>query len=435
MKQLYPKQREALDFLKAGLLNTGGALDSSRTGLGKTVVASHLALEMGVPVAVICPKITIPNWERELAEVGVEPLFVLNYEKLRTGRHKFLTKRGKKTFSWNLPTDTLLIWDEAHYCKSPFTQNSAMLIASVRDGFKNLLLSATACQDPTEMRSIGYALGAHSLQKAVGPKRSWFTWMAQYKCRRDVWGKWVAGPTSALKPLHEQLYATNCIRLVPDDLPNAFKENVIITEPLAFAGLKDIASFYESHGITPEIVEMYLEDGAASPHVLVEMLRARQLAEAAKVPDIIQMINDGMDEGYSLPVFVNFTDTLDALRSAFPDASVIAGGQSGAERERNVQRFQNNETKVILCNIQAGGVGISLHDEFGGHPRMSLISPTFNSKQYDQTLGRIHRAKSKSPAIQRVLVASETIEEKVVDSMEKKRVALELLHGGSESGT
>lgn len=93
-----------------------------------------------------------------------------------------------------------------------------------------------------------------------------------------------------------------------------------------------------------------------------------------------------------------------------------------------MSRFQTNQTNVILCNIAAGGVGVSLHDTMGGHPRMSLISPTFNVKDYIQTLGRVHRAGAKSPVIQRVLVASKTIEEKIIDIMEKKRISLETLH-------
>jgi superfamily II DNA or RNA helicase len=171
-----------------------------------------------------------------------------------------------------------------------------------------------------------------------------------------------------------------------------------------------------------------MENGGASPHILVEILRARQLAEAAKVPDVISMVEDANGEGYSVAVFVNFVDTVKALAASFPDASCIVGGQSAMVREENVQRFQTNQTRVVICNIAAGGVGVSLHDEHGGHPRMSLISPTFNVKDYIQTLGRIHRANAKSPATQRVLVASKTIEEKIIDSMEKKRHSLETLH-------
>jgi hypothetical protein len=384
---------------------------------------------MGVPVAVICPKIVIPHWERELAEVGVKPIFVTNYEKIRRG-NSFVTKKGKTLFTWNLPPDTLLIWDEAHKCKAPFSQNTQMLVAAKTQGFRNLLLSATACQDPTEMRSIGYVLGVHSLNNAAGGLHSWFSWMKQHGCRKDPWNNWVAGNPKHLVPLNHRLYTTNCVRLTTDDLPGAFTANQVITEPLAFSALSDIARFYKQHGVTPEIVEQFLEHGGAGlgANVLTDILRARQLAEAAKVIDIIGMVNDAVDEGFSVAVFVNFVDTVKALAASFPDASCVVGGQSAMVREANVQRFQSNETRVILCNMAAGGVGVSLHDIHGGHPRMSLISPTYDVKSYIQTLGRIHRATGKTPALQRVLVASQTIEEKIIDSMEKKRHSLETLH-------
>jgi len=433
MKTLFPKQRQSVDFLKEALRTYGGALDSSHTGVGKTVIASHIALEMDQPIAVICPKIVIPHWERELKEVGLKPIFVTNYEKLKRGT-EHLVKVGKKIYRWTLPPDTLLIWDECHKCKSPFSQNSQMLVAATQAGYRNLMLSATACQDPTEMRSIGFALGLHALNGSkdiTSKKKSWFSWMMGYGCRRDPWNNWVAGPISYLKDLNSTMYSRNCVKLLPKDLPSAFTDNHVITEPLAFSSLGDIARFYKQHGVTPEIVEQFLEDGGASPHILVEILRARQLAEAAKVPDIIDMVTDACAEGYSVAIFVNFTDTVKALASALPHASVIVGGQSAVVREDNVQRFQTNQTNVIICNIAAGGVGVSLHDTEGNHPRMSMISPTFNVKDYIQTLGRVHRAGAKTPVVQRVLVASKTIEEKIIDKLEQKRLSLDTLHAQS----
>jgi superfamily II DNA or RNA helicase len=176
-------------------------------------------------------------------------------------------------------------------------------------------------------------------------------------------------------------------------------------------------------------VEQFLENGGASPHVLVEMLRARQLAEAAKVPDIIDMVWEARAEGFSVAVFVNFVDTVRALQESFgAKCAVVVGGQKDTEREENIQSFQRNEARVIVCNIAAGGTGVSLHDTEGGHPRMSLISPTFDEKAYVQTLGRIHRAGAKSPCVQRVLVASGTIEEKILVKLEHKRLFRETLH-------
>lgn len=430
MKILFPKQRESADRLVTSLLNTRGALDASLTGVGKTVIAAHVARELAVPVCVVCPKIVIPHWQRELAEVGISPIFITNYEKLRRGTAA-LAKVGKKMFRWALNPETLIIWDECHKCKSPFSQNAQMLVAARQAGMYNLLLSATACQDATEMRSIGYVLGLHGLNRAEGMLRSWFSWMLAHGCKKDPWNNWVAGPISQHKLINQRMYGPegSCVKLTPADLPHAFADNHIIAEPLAFSALKDIAKFYAQHGVTPEIVESAINGTkGVEPHILVEILRARQLAEAAKVPDIIEMVKDAVAEGYSAAVFVNFKDTVAALAETFYDAAIIQGGQNGTDREVGIQKFQSNKTKVVICNIAAGGVGVSLHDIHGGHPRMSFISPTFNAKEYVQCLGRIHRAGAKTPSIQRILIASGTIEEKIVDTLERKRLALDTLH-------
>jgi len=97
MKKLFPKQRESVDRLKESLRIYGGALDSSQTGVGKTVIASYVARELDCPVVVVCPKIVIPQWQRELDEVGVKPIFILNYEKLKRG-NEFIIKVAKKLY-------------------------------------------------------------------------------------------------------------------------------------------------------------------------------------------------------------------------------------------------------------------------------------------------------------------------------------------------
>jgi superfamily II DNA or RNA helicase len=429
MKQLFEAQQKSCDTLVNSLRQYGAALDASLTGTGKTVVACSVAKAMGTPVAVVCPKIVIPHWRRELAEFGIEPVFVLNYEKLRRGNTDYVSKAGKKMFRWRVAPDTLVVFDEVHNCKGAWTQNSQLLVAARQAGLRTLLLSATACQDPTEMRAIGYALGLHSLNKPEGSLKSWFGWMLQHRCWKDPWQNWKAGPVSELKRIRDAIYTAKGVRLTPDDLPSAFADNHIITEPLEFGSLRDIAAFYKQSGITPDIVESTLEGRSPEPFVLVEILRARQLAEAAKVPDMATLIRDAVEEGYSAAVFVNFVDTVGALKREFPEAAIIVGGQPSAEREAEVQRFQTNRAKIIIANIAAGGVGVSLHDEHGGHPRMSFISPTFNVKDYIQTLGRIHRNGAKSPSTQRVLVAANTIEEKIVEVLERKRLSLDTLHG------
>ena len=79
---------------------------------------------------------------------------------------------------------------------------------------------------------------------------------------------------------------------------------------------------------------------------------------------------------------------------------------------------------------QAGGVGISLHDIHGGHPRMSIISPSWAGYEMRQTLGRIHRAGSKTPAIQKIVYVAKTYEEQLCNIIKVKLRNIDALNDG-----
>ena len=159
----------------------------------------------------------------------------------------------------------------------------------------------------------------------------------------------------------------------------------------------------------------------------MNLLRARQLAEAMKVPDLADMAEELRLEGNSVVLFVNFSDTVDALcarlnytLSARPNCLKIDGRQTASERQDAIDSFQEDKVEILVVNIAAGGTGISLHDVNGARPRVSLISPTFSAKHYLQCLGRIHRNGAKSDAVQQIIVAADSIEEHVVKAINKK---------------
>ena len=99
---------------------------------------------------------------------------------------------------------------------------------------------------------------------------------------------------------------------------------------------------------------------------------------------------------------------------------MVYGGQSEKERSNVIDTFMENKSKVIICTIKSGGTAISLDDQHGGHPRVSLISPTWDSVDLIQALGRIHRAKTKSKSLQRILYIANTIEENIADKLKQK---------------
>jgi len=337
-----------------------------------------------------------------------------------------------------------------HNCKSPFTQSSQLLISAKMQGVRTLLLSATAAEDPTEMRAIGYALELHGLNRGTELLPNWDKWMKSFGCFQDQWKNWRPGPVKKLLPLHDRLYKDRAVRITERDLPEAFRENWVLEDPIEFGAVSKIKKFYEDAGVTTEVIDELMdhmdtfdkEDRAKARDkdakvtmLLTRMLRARQLTEALKVPDIVEMTKDMIEEHKSVVIFVNFRETLDALVPALEatlkmEVGFVNGGQNAEERQDYVDRFRDDKLRVIVLNSEAGGTGIDgLQDTHGTFPRVSLISLSFNAKTFKQVLGRIHRANSKSDALQKILIASGTIEEYVLKAIHKKLSNLEALHG------
>lgn len=417
MKTLYPRQEKHVDKLIAALDAHGSALDSSETGTGKTVCGAEIARRANANTLVICPKAVIPSWEKELSERGVKAE-VINYEKLRTGKSRF-GKWVNRKWVWTIPP-SLIIFDEAHKCSGVSTQNAKMLIEA-KDRHAVLMLSASIASNPMQMRAAGWLLGAHMLG-------NFWQWCFKHGCIKNRWnGVEFAGNHTHIEAVAKQI-AHRCARMTAAELADHFTETQIVTEPLQFGD--EISKIYEE--MEAELLKLEervkYDKTNSRAEALVEQLRARQRVELCKVPVIAEMAEDLLAEGKSVAVFVNFQDTLDALSKKLQTDCAIHGKQSAAQRQSNIDEFQSDQARVILCNVAAGGVGISLHDVNGNHPRAAIISPDWNEKNILQVVGRVHRAGGKTPSLQRILFAAGTIEEKVERSVRKKISLLKTLN-------
>jgi superfamily II DNA or RNA helicase len=443
MKTLYPPQVEAADFFVKTLLDGRNTLDSSQMGTGKTVVGCQVAKELIQKsdrinrVAVICPKAVFPSWESELKECGLDPVFILNVEKLRAGKTGHVVKIGKKGFGWELPKDTLVLVDEIHKCKGPWSLNANLLVALVRQGYPLHGMSGTPCESPVEMRPLGYMLGLHNNDQKKGGKPSFFSWLNTMKCFRGHWGGYeMENPKFAQKKLRECMYGINTHGLTVSDFPDSFRDNRVVVDPIQFKNNNKIVRAYKNLNMDEEEILEYINNGRISPRmladdnedpVIVRILRARQDSEMHKVTDIVEMAQDSVAEGYSVVVFLNFKESLMECASML-ECDYIDGSVSSEDRNRIIEEFQADQTNCIVVNAATGGTGVSLHDTHGNRPRLSLISPSFNAKEFAQVLGRIHRNGAKTDALQRVMLSHGSIEEYVMNAIATKLKAMDNIH-------
>jgi superfamily II DNA or RNA helicase len=403
------------------LLSSGRrtSLEGSDPGVGKTYIAAFVFKQLGIRPGILCPKTIISQWREALAAVGVEPLFVTNYEQAKLP--KFQQGRWKvkgRVYEWGSGVAGL-VFDECHRCKERTTQNAKLMMAARRQGIPTLAMSATAAQDPLDLYALGYLLGLHngvdfmSFAFAHGVVRGRFAFEFH-------------GGKPALDKLHDLIFPSRGNRTRYADIPGFPEEH---TEAVSLdCGAAGEAVTRELAEIYNRIREIEAEKGQATEAITLR-LRARQVAELAKVPAMVELIRDLVAEGMSVPVFVNFHDSLNALSACFKDAPKIVGGQSEAERSQAIADFQANRKPVILCQAEAGGTGVSLHD-LHGRPRCSVISTPESARTLVQILGRNRRAGQKSPAFRKLVFAAGTIEEKVRKACEKKVKQIEQINDG-----
>lgn len=427
---LYDWQQPEADHLVEVLQRSSIALEASDTGVGKTYIASQVMKTLGKRPLVLCPKSVITTWRETLALFEVEPLGIYNIEKLKTGKTPWLLKKNRgKLFSdwtWKLPKDAAVIWDEAHQAGGEASQNSKLFALLKALPIPVLAVSATIADTPLRLRALGYHMGFHKYM-------DFYHWCRSFGCYTSPFAQGKlefpkgASRIKHLKKLHANLFPYFGGRLRIEDLEE-FPECTLQADEYDLAESKAIQEAYD------ELEDaLHNMDNNDPPIVLLQ--RARENVELLKTPLLEELTANLLDEGKSVVVFFSYRNPAETLlkrltKKLGKTPGFIYGGQSLAQRDAVIAAFQADLNPVIIVMIQAGGLGISLHDLHGNRPRVSLINPTYSVLHLKQALGRIWRAGAKTKAIQKIIFAAGTVEEQACVAVKRKLGNLNLLNDG-----
>lgn len=432
-------------------------LNTSEPGTGKTFSTISYAETEKKPIGVVCPKSVMLAWYLLAIQSEVEILFICNYEMFITGQmyhfsgnvdleklpvvpNPYMTKtkvkktgRSKETisFEWhNLPERTLLVFDEAHMCKNVGTQRTETLHSAYKyashpeNRWKNInimLLSGTIIEKKENLTSFMYVLGYGSNpndrsvinDKSFSVRNFGQQLLAQKRMTR-------ATMKEAKSATGDQFSSDNRVKMFSVSEEEKSKvQNAAIEIRNALKGI----------------------EGKSSSNHLAVRLQKRQEIEMIKVAILLQETERLLDEGWGVAVFLNFLPSHDAFCSmlvkARPDVtySVIKGGQAAFDRLKQVELWQKKTNRVIVVMLQAGGVGIGLHDVFGTGKSYGLHSPPESATLMVQALGRLDRLGSKSNSVQRIVFIAGTIEEQIAASLVKKMTMIGDLNNEEESKT
>jgi len=428
------------------------ALDASDTGVGKTYISSATCKELHRRPIIICPKTLIFVWINVLDFFGVRAYDIVNYETFKNGktyRNNKYNSRKKSTFlnivdadptdplksiyQWSVPSDAIVIFDEAHRCKDPSTENGKLLASTKQLILKKipvLLLSATICEKFTDMKILFYLFGFipstrsyNQYLRTIEPRYPKYR-VKKSNYQREIDFK-LAKENSQAMMIYEEIKEYTA-RIKIKDLGDKFPLNQWCAQQFYAEESDEISKAYEK--IAKHMIA--LKNNPGKNH-LAKIQKLKQEIEFRKVPIFIEQAQLYLDDGKSVIIFVNYLNSLEILSIELDIRCKIHGNQTMSQRQEAIDLFQSNQEKIIICQVRAGGVGISLHDLYGGHPRVTLINYPDSAADLLQALGRAPRAGAKSPVLQRILfVANVEYEKKIMQNINRKLANISAINDG-----
>jgi len=133
---------------------------------------------------------------------------------------------------------------------------------------------------------------------------------------------------------------------------------------------------------------------------------------ATKVDVLLKRVREVVDEGHRALVFSQFTGFLRTVRTRLDAAGVRYAYLDGATRDRarRIAEFREGDAPLFLISLKAGGAGLTLTEA----DYVFLLDPWWNPAVEAQAVDRTHRIGQTRAVMVYRLVATDTIEDKVM---------------------
>lgn len=426
-------------------LKHGNSIIGDLPGLGKTCqgIATVIALN-SFPCLVICPSSLKINWQREWQmwtdkkalilddrirhtwdqyyHAGMADVFIVNYESLR----KFFVlkvddpgknaKTGKKNplrlnhihFNKKKELFKSMLVDEAHRVKEITTQQTKFtkgISLSVEHAY--LLTGTPIVNKPKDMISL---LGIINKLEFFGGYQAFM-------------GRYCAGPNGAsnLRELGYKL-KLNCFyqrakKEVLDDLPDK-------TRQVVMCDIDNRKEYDEAQRDLMRYLKNYKDadedklDRAMRGEVMVKIGILRNISARGKLKSVFEYVDDLMETGEKLILFAHLKEVISAVKERYPDCVSITGADNPEARQNAVDSFQNNENvKMIICSLQAAGVGLTLT----ASSTVGFIEYPWTAAMCDQAEDRAHRIGQKDNVTCLYFQGKNTIDEMIYSIIQAKR--------------
>lgn len=414
-------------------------LDTSKMGLGKTVLTLSVAATYGMELIVIAPLTILNIWQTEAEKYSIPIIKTISYDSLR-GTKTSPPKHGLCYRDENdvyVPSQEfidmcrskpiLLVIDEVHRVKNSQTASLRAAHCLVRtitfdnEGSRVALLGETPGDKPEFVASIVKLLGIVTSEKMYHYDRTTREYdllgILEVMEKARSYNKALAD--KIIEPIY---FDRDTIDLLCLDLYEfVIKEHVSfgMTAP-ANASVKkicrngyfdmseeDVETLREGVSMLSKATRFRMDLGTIDLNAqsFPAVMKALTHIEHAKVGTAVRLARQTLTRDPQSKVILYFAYIDDMKRATEEleefDPLLMFGETPPAERTAIEEKFQRptGEYRLLISNPTVGGVGISMDDRDGAWPRTMFIIPSYHFINLQQCTGRIYRlATTKSDA-------------------------------------
>ncbi len=379
---------------------------------------------------VVCPASLVENWRRESAQFAPQLRVFVHHGASRLAAAAdaaafdlIITSYGTLARDRELFAGaefTCVIADEAQHIKNRRSQNAAALRSlTARSRF---LLTGTPLENSLDdLRSLFEFLLPGYLDRMPaglrGEERAWFDQRLRAQAAPYILRRTKQAVAPELPPKLEQILWCELspaqAKLYRDQQQAGERE------------LMDLAA----DGAT---------EGRLQFAALTQLLRLRQICcdprlvapeapadDSAKLEAFRELLAEAIDDGHRVLVFSQFTSLLSLLGAELEAQGTaycyLDGSMPVRARQAAVDRFQDSsDVPVFLISLKAGGTGLNLT----GADTVVHFDPWWNPAAEAQATDRAHRIGQTKLVTSYKLIATGTVEEKVLALQDTKRALL-----------
>ena len=423
-----------------------GACLADDMGLGKTVQAIAVMLDRAPsgPVIVIAPTSVCSNWSSEIARFAPSlNVHVLREASDRTSRVEGLGPLDVLIASYGLlsleeellskTSWTMAVFDEAQAFKNAETKR-AQAARKIQADFR-LALSGTPIENDLDE--------LWSLFSVVNPLLLGSRERFQSRFSGPIERQKDTRVLASLRSLVRPFMLRRSKSMVLSELPPRTEVTIKVELP------SDERVFYEA--LRQSALEILSglgeEKGSQRIHILAEITKLRRalchpslvdpgsILPGAKLTAFLDLSSELLKNRHKALVFSQFTGQLEQVAKALDARGVsyqyLDGSTPPKEREKRVNDFQSGKGDLFLISLRAGGTGLNLT----AADYVIHLDPWWNPAVEDQASDRAHRIGQQRPVTIYRLIATQSIEEKILDLHKKKRdLASDLLEGSEMTG-